>query len=356
MENNLNYTLIKKIIKLKLTIKDHLYQIHNIQYTYKKYHIAFGVDKNFINHLCITIRSIINHTHTDSLNFHIITNKKKINIINKLFFLISGTIHNIYIYQIPDIFFNKLPTTHFFTKAIYYRLLAPYLISNESIILYLDSDIICLNSFNNFYNSILNSKKIAFVVSEEKNLEPILAKNINLKGLKYFNSGMILINIKKWLKEDISNKTILILKSKGDKLKYMDQDALNIILENKIKFVNKKYNFIIMLNNKKNNFTNISLINAIFLHYAGIDKPWQKWNIQKITKFYTNIYYNSPWLSYNLDLPKNNIQTKKMYKIMFYKKKYLSFIFWYLFYLKFFYNDIFNKILNIFNHKNHKKL
>lgn len=103
----------------------------------------------------------------------------------------------------------------------------------------MDVDIVCLNTFIDFYNSRSAYTDIALVVSEGEHLAPTLAVNIGLQGSNYFNSDMLLINVQRWLQENISDKTISTLKSQGHKFKYIDQDALNIILEGNVRFVKK---------------------------------------------------------------------------------------------------------------------
>lgn len=338
MENNLNSNLPQQLQSIRGAIKEAIYHGSDNQHEQQHYHVAFGVDGNFIRHACITIRSLIDHIDEGQVHFHLITSEEVSNIADGLRALIARTVHSIHVHQLPKQLFAKLPSTEFFSKAIYYRLLAPYLLEHEATLLYLDADIICLNAFTDFYNSRSAYTDIALVVSEGEHLEPTLAANIGLQGSNYFNSGMLLINVKRWLQENISDKTISILESQGHKFKYMDQDALNIILEGKVRFVEKKYNYIFMLGHQEADYKVLPSVDTVFLHYAGVDKPWQKWNKQAGIKFYTKIYLNSPWSSHHFDIPKNDRQAKKMYKLMFREKKYLSSLHWYLSYFKFRYS------------------
>lgn len=335
MQNNLNSNLLQQLQNIRGGVKEILYQGSDNQYDQQYYHVAFGVDSNFIRHACITIRSLIEHVDEGQVHFHLITSEEVSDMADGLRALIAGTVHSIHVHHLPEQLFANLPSTELFSKAIYYRLLAPYLLKREATLLYLDADIVCLNAFTDFYNSRLAYTDIALVVREGKHLAPTLAANIGLQGSNYFNSGMLLINVQRWLQESISDKTISILESQGHKFKYMDQDALNILLEGKVKFVEKKYNFIFMLGYQEADYKALPSVDTVFLHYAGINKPWQKWNKQAGTQFYTNISLLSPWSSHHFDIPKNDGQAKKMYKLMFREKKYLSGLRWYLSYFKF---------------------
>ncbi|AEW44237.1 lipopolysaccharide 1,3-galactosyltransferase [Serratia symbiotica str. 'Cinara cedri'] len=332
MKSNLKSNILQQVQYLKKSIKKTLYSNNHYQDNQQYYNIVFGVDSDFILHACITIRSLIAHIHEGQVHFYLITAEDISHIKNSLLSIITGTIHIIHVYHLPKKLFTSLPSTQLFSKAIYYRLLAPYLLENEATILYLDADIVCLNIFTNFYNSRLATTDIALVVSEKEDLAPKLASNIGLQGSRYFNSGMLLINVQRWLQENISDKTILILESEGHTFKYMDQDALNITLEGKVKFVEKKYNLIFMLGHQEIDNKIMPATDTVFLHYAGADKPWQKWNKQAGAMFYKNISDSLLWPLNCLDAPKNDDQAKKMYHLMFREKKYLSGVRWYFSY------------------------
>ncbi|HIE0706998.1 glycosyl transferase [Serratia marcescens] len=335
MESNAIDDLFQSLQNADGTIKETLYAGNLHQNAQEQYHVAFGVDGNFLRHACITIQSLIGQVDKGQLHCHLITSEETVGIADTLRALVTGTAHSIHVHQLPEQFFSRLPSTELFSKAIYYRLLAPYLLQDKATVLYLDADMVCLNAFTDFYNSRTSSEEIAHVVSEGEKQAPALAANIGLPpGTNYFNSGMLLINVQRWLQEKISAQVLSVLESRGHTFKYMDQDALNIVLAGHVKFVEKKYNSIFMLGHTERDYQLMPPSDTVFLHYAGADKPWQQWNKQAGTVFYTRIYANSMWASHVFDIPKNDAQAKKMYKLMLREKKYLSFLRWYLAYYK----------------------
>lgn len=294
------------------------------------YPIAFGVDGNFIRHACIAIQSLIAQAGSAQLRFHLITSEDTAGVADKLQALVAGTDHGIHTHQLPAALFANLPATALFTKAIYYRLLAPYLLEQQETLLYLDADIVCINSFITIYQQLAATPEVACVVSEDAPLAASLAGNIGLRGTRYFNSGMLLIDVQRWLQAAISEKVLAVLEERGDHFQYMDQDALNIVLEGKVKFIDRKYNTIFMLEHNEKGYAKMPANNTVFLHYAGADKPWQQWNKQRGCRFYTDIYQTSPWAAWPFDLPRHDQQAKKMYKRLFREKKYLSGLRWYI--------------------------
>lgn len=88
---------------------------------------------------------------------------------------------------------------------------------------------------------------------------------------------MMYIDLKEWIKCKISEKCINILreinKFPDKKIKYgyefrcFDQDALNIVLKDKVKYIEPKYNFLANISLKHNkNLQNVPK-DTIFIHY-----------------------------------------------------------------------------------------
>lgn len=255
MESNAIDDLFQSLQNADGTIKETLYAGNLHQNAQEQYHVAFGVDGNFLRHACITIQSLIGQVDKGQLHCHLITSEETVGIADTLRALVTGTAHSIHVHQLPEQFFSRLPSTELFSKAIYYRLLAPYLLQDKATVLYLDADMVCLNAFTDFYNSRTSSEEIAHVVSEGEKQAPALAANIGLPpGTNYFNSGMLLINVQRWLQEKISAQVLSVLESRGHTFKYMDQDALNIVLAGHVKFVEKKYNSIFMLGHTEHDY------------------------------------------------------------------------------------------------------
>lgn len=100
------------------------------------------------------------------------------------------------------------------------------------------------------------------------------------------------------------------------KWRYPDQDILNIILENKVKFLNKNYNYHYSLSHLLDNsdFPSSEKIpnEIIVIHFAGHSKPWHEWvKTLDAAKIYLNIKAMSQWN----DLPLIKPQTyKEMHK------------------------------------------
>ena len=127
--------------------------------------------------------------------------------------------------------FPNIDGTHI-SEATYYRLfLEDYLDDEIDSITYLDCDVFCINNPLDLITKNIENMKIidsTIAVSSEPSLSDHGIKNLNMKTNMYFNAGVMVIDLKKWKKENLKNKFIKILNDLNEKLLFWDQDILNL--------------------------------------------------------------------------------------------------------------------------------
>ena len=289
-------------------------------------HIAFGIDANFTIGTGVLIYSILQHNN-NNIVFHIFTDSiypEDISRFKELTYKANNI--SIIIYYVNPNKFSTLPIFFTWSQAMYYRFIISKLLYNiTDNVLYLDSDILCLNSFENlFYQKI--SFNIAGVVSDHSSMLTYAQKAFKLNSNYYFNSGFLIINLINWEKNNISDKAISLLLDKNN-FKYYDQDVLNLLLANKTLLLEKKYNTIYHLADMNTPFSN----DTIFLHYSGSVKPWQAWGqYHFLTLLWLKYKNNSPWKDVPILQPKTYKQAKFMARMSYRNKKFIKSIYWYI--------------------------
>ncbi|MBQ8256194.1 MAG: glycosyltransferase family 8 protein [Alphaproteobacteria bacterium] len=130
------------------------------------------------------------------------------------------------------------------SPVIFYRLFAGKIFPNINKLLYLDSDTLIYDDVSELYNTDISKHTLAAVPDMAPREDPNnpngkyvsnFAKE-HLKNGTYFNSGVLLINTKK------QTESIALLTQTKVKLKYPDQDILNVALQTQIKPLDLKYN------------------------------------------------------------------------------------------------------------------
>lgn len=292
--------------------------------------IGYGIDNNYARCCATSITSFCLNNPTKNFNFHIMakdlstTNKKQFEQLAQLYSI------NIYIYEINIDTLTKLPTQTHLPIATYFRFILPLILDNVDKLFYIDADIICLQNADDLFNINLKDNIIGAVpdlpwMNKKRN------KALNLRNHIYFNAGMLIINIAKWNNFNTFTKVLQAIQNEPQKFRYLDQDALNLILTNHIQYLDTKFNCIDINSTEQKNI--------ILLHFAAHPKPWNiAFPISKIcNKFNKNLYQyyenKTPWKNLPLEQPKNYKEIKIYAKALNHNKQYLKSIYWILKYL-----------------------
>jgi len=239
---------------------------------------------------------------SEKLNIDIIHNdpstfKKIYSIVLKHPFLNELKIHE---FKNSGIDFPNVTGTHI-SEATYYRLfIENYLSSKNKYYVYMDADIICHKDPTQSVNASLfdlESTKYTISVKTEhrktKNSEEMF-KRLSLAGSTYFNAGVMLINYKKWKKDNLTSKLTTKMNILGDTIVFWDQDVLNSYFDGEYLELNNNLNYNLHLTeeNSKKKIVKQALNEMILIHYSGSFKPWTvrgAYNVNSI--YYHRIFF-----------------------------------------------------------------
>ena len=92
---------------------------------------------------------------------------------------------------------------------------------------------------------------------------------LKMKGEKYFNAGVMFVNLNKWNENNYTHKSFEVIEELKDDAKFWDQDILNSMVDANYLSIDRTLNF------KTSGLSdNTFLGNNIFIHYSGKSKPW----------------------------------------------------------------------------------
>ncbi len=294
----------------------------------QRLNIAFGIDENFARPMGVAMTSVMLNNSQEKVNFHVFTDGIKEEDLRRLQSVAEQFAAVIKIYYIDASIFEKLRSTMQWSIATYYRFIMGQTLHGEvERILYLDADIICLGALRDLFEIDFAGKTIAAVndVIDAYNF-PIRMKKINITSGKYFNAGMMCIDIMRWHEKKISEHALQKLADEPERYDYLDQDVLNVLLENDIFFLDRTYNY---LYNMERNDAPIP-DGVKLLHYATRQKPWHRWCVHPLTEHFANCARQSPWRDVPLlDQPRNYKEMKMMAKAMWQEGQVIQALQWY---------------------------
>ncbi len=238
--------------------------------------VYFSCDNNYVAQLCTVIKSITSNTNS---NIHFIILHLELSGESKYNIEKTSANHRVSFVGISkwnSHFENFCMKQNHISIAACYRYLIPILDFEYNKGIYLDCDIVVLDDIKELYNIDLKNNYLAGTDDFLKK------KHLRLISVdRYFNSGVLLLNLKKLKEDNISFKLFETTKALKDKIKYLDQDILNIVLKNSVSFLPIRWGITAPPFRKKiksNFLSQKEILEAVYdpaiVHFTGPDKPW----------------------------------------------------------------------------------
>ena len=172
----------------------------------------------------------------------------------------------------------------YITKPTYYRLFAADLLPKDiHKVIYLDCDIIVVGDIMPLWSQSIEGKALAGVRDYSDYFVP-LCKRLDSSSLyEYFNAGVMVCNLDYWRQNQLFERTRDFIKNNTGKLLYMDQDALNGVLQGECEMIQAKFNFQTALFRRDNwdyystetqRYYFDEVKDMIVIHYSSTEKPW----------------------------------------------------------------------------------
>jgi UDP-glucose:(glucosyl)LPS alpha-1,3-glucosyltransferase len=203
-------------------------------------------------------------------------------------------------------------------------------------VLYLDADILCVGSIDEMIRMDI-SDTIAVVVPDAEATTVRRCAELRLKHPRYFNSGVMFMNIDLWMKNEITQSTIDAILKDGAKFRFPDQDALNVVLDGRAKFIDKKWNYLYgLVGDLERDRRKLNLVgDAVFIHFAGAVKPWNNWSLHESRDLFVKYHVMSAWADMPLDeVPQNYKEMRMHSRFLLRRGQVVDSLWWYGKYMK----------------------
>lgn len=156
------------------------------------------------------------------------------------------------------------------SKSPYARFFIPEYLDGVSRCIYLDTDLIVCSDLKSLHDLDLQGKSSACVIDggiATPEQQRRLRDKLKLENpLRYFNSGVIVLDLDAWRQHEIQAKALRVAEEQHDLLDQMDQDALNMVLADDWLTLDPKWN-------TSKGKADPSFSDGI-IHFLGKVKPW----------------------------------------------------------------------------------
>ncbi len=265
-----------------------------------KFNVVFATDEGYVEHLSVALISLLANNKDGDFIIYIINEGIGENNFKKLESVTTKFNCHLVNLTIDDTLFSNLVINHHFTKANYYRLLIPNLLDVDKV-LYMDADIVVNGPIDELYEEDIDEYLIAAVENPGFNSHADLKMK---EHSRYFNSGIMLMNLKRWRDFNVTEKVIDFVDKNPSVIKFVDQCGLNAVVDGNWKPLHLKFNQQAVIYEKNFAeecfcFSDAELImakeNPIIIHYTGSSKPWHLRNKHPLKHLYWFYLKKTPY-------------------------------------------------------------
>ena len=275
--------------------------------------VVYASNENYVRHMAVSMYSLFdNNRKEDAIDVYILStgilpeSKVKLDFIAKQF---KRKISFIELDDIKGKIDYDINTGRFDISAMSRLFIGELLPQDIDRVLYLDCDTVVSKELTGLWNTNLKENIIAAA------LEPTIYKEV-LKYLgmdernPYYNSGVLLIDLKAWRDKNVGQGIIDYYKNINSVSLFCDQDAINGYLKGRIKTISPAYNLFTnyryfsydTLTKKAGWFRRIprkvyehAISHPRIVHFAGDERPWKRYNLNPYRALYDIYLKLTPW-------------------------------------------------------------
>jgi len=234
--------------------------------------IAFCINDGYVPQLITVLVSIMHNIRNRDVHAYVFSSDITSESRAKITKLCSG-LKNLeidFVHIDADAACNLPRNIDYISAETYYRYLIADALPQLDKILYLDADIVVNGDLGPLYDTDVSSNIIAGArdayIDDIKHKSSIGFKDSDL----YVNAGVLLMNLDRIRTDKMAAVWIAATTDLADKIKFQDQDVINITCRGQIGEFDSIYNYTshnIRTEPKK-------FRHAVIIHYTGSNKPW----------------------------------------------------------------------------------
>jgi lipopolysaccharide biosynthesis glycosyltransferase len=196
-----------------------------------QFHVACATEGDYVAHSATMLHSLLASTTDASLNVHYLHGPAfrpaDEDLLAEMVERMGGSITFM---TVPDDLCRGLPAEGFTGKATWYRIFLPDLFPDLDRVLFLDLDLIVIESLRGLWETDLAGHLVAAVTNVLPHHYADALAVAGFDSRTYFNAGVLLMDLAKMRTEGSTHAMVDYGVSNADRLVLRDQDALNAVL------------------------------------------------------------------------------------------------------------------------------
>ncbi|ROZ77019.1 glycosyltransferase family 8 protein [Ramlibacter sp. WS9] len=255
-------------------------------------HVAYCIDKNYQQHFGASATSLLLNFAGDGseLTIHVVTDEADPVFRARLDRLRSVFKARLELYLVDSQALQAMAplkgtSAAHVSTATYFRFLLPRILP-ETVkkLLYLDADTIVPSDIGELFKTDMAGAAVAGV--SDYSAKTMAAKQ-NVE--RYINSGVILLDVEQWRREDHGARCLAFASENKAKLIFGDQCTINLLFQDRLRLLDARWNCYVTPTARA------LPENPGVFHFITGDKPWHAWYENDLGKAYWRYLDVSPW-------------------------------------------------------------
>mgnify|MGYP002624148276 FL=1 len=245
--------------------------------------ILLTADENYAVHIPTLLKSLqVNHP-SRPFQIHLISDGLPDELLSALRAFCEKLHYGFSHYTVSEELFAEAPVNKHYSKAMYYRMLA-FMILPENVdrVLYLDPDVLVINSIAPLWE--MDMKGCLFAAASHRAPDGIVSNVNNLRldtSSAYYNTGVLLMDLAQCRKQIQTQEIFLYVRENDYKLLLPDQDVFNALFGDRTIFIPdeiwnydaRRYSEYLLRSGGQAD-ENWVIRHTAILHFCGKEKPW----------------------------------------------------------------------------------
>lgn len=271
--------------------------------------ILCATDTKYVPYCGIMLTSLFENNKDENINVFVLTTELTGEAASELIDVALGYGQKLSVIEVDKNTFKNCPigSGDHVSLATYFRLATAELLPRHiGRVLYLDCDLVVSASLSEFYHSELDGKLCGVIRDLIPNDPSVIDRlNISLENDQhYFNAGVLLIDLDLWRQQSILDKFIEYINLNKERLAFHDQDTLNGVLRNQVKYfpvrLNLQRGFLVQsIFDQQPDLYKEEIWKAIekpvIIHYTGPHKPWMTYDKYPLNYIWKEYCRRSKW-------------------------------------------------------------
>ncbi len=248
--------------------------------------IVCCTDNNYIKYCSVMLTSLLENNREEDVSIHILGSNLSDESRSTVEKIVVGTYHQrLFFYAVDDTLVEGFPAGmgSYVSLATYYKLFVTSILpSSVHKVLYLDCDVIIVDSIKDLWDCDITGIPLAAVKDAHKGMrEHCALLDIDCIRYGYFNAGVMLLNLDYLREFDFERKAVNYVTDNGSRFTFHEQDVFNGLFHKQAVHLPYRYNLHDRLYRRQRYVSaetlpvvKEELKHPVIIHFSSGKKPW----------------------------------------------------------------------------------